>query len=395
MISTVPELFRSLSKHSTLLEGLFEKRERNISLRETKSDASLELWQQLSDDGIVEIMDDNVALDDYLLTYLEHYFNAGDAVELLDYDNFLKDLEHHISISVSTNKLELSKKSENVIRKILRKLPMNLLRNIAVIHRHVELTYKVAADPEEKMKELRHYREKLDTLLSAEAKVTTKLRVHRDGFFGNYAGQDLRLQYYRLIASLHDLRSTIIDLNNEVIDYINKLSQNTHFHKHILRLNDLRIRHEIKERTNMLQLLSEDRDDLVLIPQQRDRALLSQDFAQSIDFIEIIEQISMPKEMPLPTKQRARAIPRELLSDGRIETTIDFDQLYNLFVKSGDDLFTFVTSYPYESTLTDEDRLFVYLQLATTYANKLQFIDKPLMFIGYRCMTIYPKGADI
>lgn len=393
MISTTPELFRSLSKHSILLEGLFEKRERIIPIREARGDASFEVLQQLFDDGIVEITDENVALDDYLLNYLEHFFNAGDTVELLDYDNFLNDLEHHIGISVSTDKPDLVKKSENIIRKILRKLPMNLLRNIAVIHRHVELTYKVAADPDEKMTELYHYREKLGTLLTAESKITKKLRVHRDGFFGRYAGQDLRLQYYRLVSSLHDLRSTMIDLNNEVIDYINKLSQNTRFHKHVLRLKDLRNRHEIKEHTNLLQLLSEEHDDLVLTPQQRDRVLLPREFAQSVDFIEIVEQMSIPKEMPLPVKQRAGAIPKEFLSEERIETTIDFERLYDLFAESGDDLLTYVIRYPYESDLDDEERLFIYLQLATTYANELRFIDEPIVFACYRCMTIYPKGT--
>ena len=393
MITTIPDLLRSLRKHSQLIEGLFEKRERVVPIREAKGDEPLEVLQQLFDDGIIEIADENIALDDNLLTYFEYYFGAGDTIELLDYDNLLNDMDRHISTVVNSTNPNVTIKSKGSIRKILRKLPTNLLRNIAVIHRHIELAYKVAVDPEEKLAELEHYREKLKLLLVAEAKITTKLRSHRKGFFSEYAGLDLRLQYYRLHSALHDLRNTMMDLNNEVIEYINKLNQNSQFLKHILKLKDLKNRHEIKERTNLMALLSTEEDDLVLTTQKYDVTLLSRDFAESVDFIEIVEQLSVSKELPLPPKQRAGAIPKEMLDEEQVETTLDYEALYELFEKSGEDLLTYVTQYPYESEIDDEGRLLVFLQLATTYAEKLDFQPKGIEFAGYECMTIYPIGA--
>lgn len=393
MISTIPDLFRTLRKHNLLIEGLFEKRERSVPVREAKGNEGIEVLYQLADDGIIEISDDNVALDDYLLTYLEHYFGAGDAIELLDYDNLLNDMDHRIDQAINSTNPNVALKSESAIRKILRKLPANLLRNIAVIHRHIELTYKVAVDPEEKLTELEHYREKLNLLLKAETKITTKLRSHSKGFFTEYAGLDLRLQYYRLQSALHDLRNTMMELNNEVIDYINKLNRNSHFLKHILKLKDLKNRHEIKERTNLLLLLATEEDDLVLTPQKYDVTLLDEDFAQTIDFIDIVEQIAVPKDLPLPAKKRAGPIPRELLDEEQTESTIDYELLYELFRGSGADLLSYVTQYPYESNIDDEGRLLIYLQIATTYAEKLDFDETEIEFAGYGCMTIYPKGA--
>jgi len=251
----------------------------------------------------------------------------------------------------------------------------------------------VVADPVEKMVELEHYREKLDVLLAAETKIAKSLRIQREGFFQRYAGPELRLQYFRLTDALHDLRVTMLDLNGEVIDYINRLSENSRFIEHVLKLRDLKNRHEIKERTNLIELLSDENDPLVLNKQQRDRALLEEEFADDFEFLEIVERLRTPSELPAVKKRIAGAVPREILDNTREEESIDYDALYERFADSDEDLLGFVCTFPYEKARTDEEKLMIYLQIATTYANELDFKEEGPVHAGYRCMNIYRKGT--
>ena len=109
------------------------------------------------------------------------------------------------------------------------------------------------------------------------------------------------------------------------------------------------------------------------------RIKLSIDYLRNSD-----EALTLIKKLATKLKRRddksrdvAEAIPAEYM-EGKAEVIdqVNLREVYNSFVASGEHLFAFVMNYAYKNAVSTEDKLVFFCQIASEYAEDLNFSDR-------------------
>jgi hypothetical protein len=387
-VITVQELIKTLNRYAPLIEQLFEQRSRaslrsELSYEYTSADLSI-----LHESGLLELTDDTIELEEALITFLEAQLSANDGTTLLDYDNMLEQLERSIEQYTQTDSFDGKQRLYNRIRKLLRSFPRNLSGNVYAIYRHVEFTYKIAMQANDKLRELSHYKNQLDILQKAERRFENFFRKHQHGFFRHEILNSDRRFYQRSLMGLRDLRAMMMNLNNQVIEYINRISSNTHFFEHLVRLQELKSRHEIKDRTNIMALLSSSRSPLFLAKDTNETHNLDMKFCYSIEFDEMVGQIKAYTNTKTVIKPAAEPVSKQAL-DLEPVAIVDVEALYQAFLESDSDLMGFIADFSFTVTLTAEERVSLFVDLTISNLHEL-YVDSEHSYDyeGFRCLIV-------
>lgn len=156
-----------------------------------------------------------------------------------------------------------------------------------------------------------------------------------------------------------------------LIDYQNRILEK------VKKLKYLKDQFLLEEHTNIRQVVSQ-RDPVWIEPQVGYRIKLSVDYLRtSDDAFQIIRKLATrQKDASKRLKQIAGAIPEEYL-DGQSQmiNTVNLQEVHNTFIASGTHLFYFVMSYRYHKEVTRDEKLIIFCQLASQYADELHFTD--------------------
>ena len=88
----------------------------------------------------------------------------------------------------------------------------------------------------------------------------------------------------------------------------------------------------------------------------------------------------------------ADAIPQEYMkTEGEVLDQINLQEIYNAFSASSSHLFKFVMSYNYHKKLSADDRILFFCQIASQYAEGLNFTNKYEKSYDVEYPLIYSK----
>lgn len=91
-------------------------------------------------------------------------------------------------------------------------------------------------------------------------------------------------------------------------------------------------------------------------------------------------------------KNMADAIPQEYMkTEGEVLDQINLQEIYNAFSASSSHLFKFVMSYNYHKKLSADDRILFFCQIASQYAEGLNFTNKYETSYDVEYPLIYSK----
>lgn len=136
------------------------------------------------------------------------------------------------------------------------------------------------------------------------------------------------------------------------------------------------------------------RNPVWMEPQANYRIKLSVDnLRTSAVALEIIRKIiSKRKNRAKGPKNMADAIPQEYMkTEGEVLDQINLQEIYNAFSASSSHLFKFVMSYNYHKQLSTDDRILFFCQIASQYAEGLNFTDKYETSYDVEYPLIYSK----
>ena len=185
------------------------------------------------------------------------------------------------------------------------------------------------------------------------------------------SSHDTVLLSLRLKVRLKELRVSLIELQKQVIEYINKTLHQQHFFEHIIKLKEMKSALEIKEKTNILELLHMETTPLFMSKPQRISTLLDTEEVYEFGFSEMASKIRhvIPTTKVLVSKA-------EVLEDSFFEAEeeatfmIDTDALHLEFLGSQTDLFSFIDTKDFEIEQNLEAKITLYCQLALMYENE-------------------------
>jgi len=388
---TVKRLLKRVAANSDLIEYLFLKRDSVVTLSSARALVKDGHIERLIEAGLLTVNDGLVELDEDFRTFLESVLDSSDEIEIGNIGEWVDDISHNILLYNNADTYERQQRFIKRIDRILKKIPIKISKSLIKLHQHIHLTYKSADVFELKRIELQRYKEKLEKLIAIDRRIETMLSVEAD-FFKNIAPQTTSNLYYILKVYLTQMRISLVDLQRQVVDYINRVSPDTTFFKHITRLKELKNAYEIKELTNIEECVKNSVTPLVFLPKIQFSSQLENSYGQSIEFADFVEQWYERCKKDLPLKDKAEAVDESYFDDSVIEEyVLDMESLHLEFKESETDLFTFIIEKNFEFELDFEERLATFCDMAGLYAHEYTLSDEYRIYNDYEYLVIYPK----
>lgn len=133
----------------------------------------------------------------------------------------------------------------------------------------------------------------------------------------------------------------------------------------------------LEENTDIRRVIGE-KNPVWMEPQPNYRIKLSLSNLHTSEVaLELIRKVmSRRKKDARGPRNVAGAIPESYLSQaGEVMDRVNLQEVFNAFAASGTHLFRFVMNYSYGKPVAEEDKLLFFCQLASQYADELDFTD--------------------
>ena len=259
--------------------------------------------------------------------------------------------------------------------------------------RNINNTYKNEPNYKIKIDKLRALDVKRDNIKILIHECERVLDERQPTFFSVAMDVQMRETVNDVRAELIEAAHSLIEIQKQIIQYINLIEFQTKRLKKLRRLKYLRDQLIIKEYTNveavMLRL-----NPVWLEPQMGYRLKLSLDYLRtSNEALEILKLLEKRKNNRITRQgQEAEALDTAYLkATTHTQQSVSQQEMINRFRAQAQDLFTFVQNYRYRIEVTEEEKLVLFCQLASQYADQLQFTDTIATHKQWEYPLIYIK----
>jgi len=398
MIKNTTELLTILNKNKLIIEELFEKRDRDIYINDISSDDSFsDKIEYLLNVGILEMVDEPFALNENLISFLENMLQTNRRIEIRIIGEDLEYLQEKISDYKNRDLTHNQKKYLREIKRTLLRINRAIIVAFKVISERITLEYTTQTDGNEKIIELNRYREKIKELIFIEKEVDHVIKREL-AFFKNSHNRELLNIFYLLAKTLRELRVSLVELQQIVIEYINKSEDKRLFFEKVLKLQEMIRNQDIKEKTNIEKLIYQDNSkQLFFLKNKKIKTELSLNILDyySDDFEKRVKKVISNISIESREIKKAPKLGDETLNS-KVEYSYDIDKyaLQRAFIGTSLDLFTFLDNKNYNREISLEDKLLLYSQMITLFEKEYEYTKNYKIYDTYRVLDIYNKRRD-
>ncbi len=386
-----------LKQNRNFINAVFENGHRQMNINSALGLIGNEVLDELDSNGLIEIYHNEVLLGENLVKFLEAHLIDNFDEELYDYKTIFTKISKSISLYYTAK--EESGNTEKHVRKVyrhLRRIPSNLLDSLKSMQHHVEFTYRSAATNKEKLQELKGYNEMLEEFYFTLDFISSKLKDHK-GFFSYVKDDALNLQRVRLGDYILTIRDTLITTTQTVIDYIRDTEKSIHFHKHITELKELSDRKEIRNKTNMYELVFYTKSDPILsgfttVEKKNTQIKFYPDYAYDEEFASRLKERKERIELTKKIKSFTGPVDAEFLEDEVIDI-INYSGILYEYIEDATQQKSFLAYLKIkEPGLDGVELLSAYLDTIISNSEELVFTKPYEDIAGYRCMSAYSQS---
>lgn len=391
---SIQELIRGLQKGSALLNDMFLKR-KAITI---KYDDALEALggdenrlQFLIQNEILCQIGNKLELEEIYLRFFEEVLAATEEINTATVRAYVDKLNLAINSYLAVSQLSRKGQYLREIRYAFQNIAKVTRRNVKDLKEKIELTYKTEPDFKIKELKLRDYdnkRQQISELINETRKVMETQQI----FMSGDAGYELKDVLSFLKTSLRESSHSLISIEAQIIDYLNKVQYQSKLIAKIRRLKYLRDQFLIEEATDIRKVIKSN-NDLWLEERNNYFTKVSLDYLHNEDSaLEILAKIRKELSGKVKIKSKvAEPLTDDVISSDSLETHyVSRQALYNGFAAQSRDLFAYVIDYPYKTDLSREEKLVIFLQIATQYGDKLNFTARTGRFENVDYPIIYP-----
>ncbi|MEA2099127.1 MAG: hypothetical protein U9P72_03260 [Campylobacterota bacterium] len=392
MIKNLESYINLLHSNKTLITELFEKRDIDVFITDVIDDINVdfELLYKLRDSGLIELGESNVYLNDTFVQLFEELLGTDREIRIKDIAENLDHLTHIIGIYRDENQKHLQSKSIRDIKKYLKRINKSLINTFQIINERVILEYQNQSDHYTKLKELNRYSQKIDELIDAEKQIHKFLKIELK-LLQNIPDSELRIIIKDTTQTLRGLRTSFVELQMKVTEYIHKFDERTSFVEKIFKIKELIKNHELKTKTNFIQLLRTTPTALIH-NKKRERfdTKISTEIIYEFDFRDKVKLLN--NKISYETKLKVKAPKIEFIEDETEES--DAINLYTLFDEFNDsnvDLFSFIEHKEFETLLELEDKIELFLKVISEFDSELDIEDSHISKQEYEIAKVYMR----
>ena len=393
---SIEELVKSLDREKELLKEMFAKR-KSLSFRYDyaleMTDYKEERMRYLIDYGVIRDTGDFLEMEDIYLKFFEDILEVNEEINVSYVQDYLVRLNENIDYYLKENNEKRKYNYQREVKRCLKNIALTTVRNVLDLKRNMDNTYKNEPNYQIKKAKLTRLSEKLRNISLLITKCE-ELIDHQQPVFFRIA-MDVQMQdvVSDVKLQLNDSYHNLLEIHRQIVHYLNLIDYQNRIFEKIRKLKYLKDQFLLEENTNIRQVLS-GRNPVWMEPQINYRIKLSVDALRTSDeAFQIIRKLAARQKIRKNTlKNLAAPIPEGYL-DGQSEVVdmVNLQEVYNAFEASGAHLFYFVMNYRYRKDVTSEDKLIYFCQLASQYADRLNFTECYEHSGEVEYPIIYPK----
>jgi hypothetical protein len=393
------ELIRWLGRGQALLADMFSKR-KTIAIRYDDAvetlDGNEQVLQFLIRHGVIIQNAESLELDDAYQKFFENVLDINEDINVASVEQYVKTLKLNIELWLATDSDKRKAQFMREIRHTFRNIDLVTRKNVIDLKRNIDTTYKQQPDFKVKKLRLKDFDEKRQHIVSL-IRETDKIIEQQTIFFKTAMDVDLMMTVNEVRMGLRETTHGLIAIGAQIIDYLNRIDYQSRIVRKIRQLKYMRDQQMLADSTDIVGVL-ENVNDVWMEPQNRYRTFVSLDFLRNEDAaIDILQHVR--RRLSKKTIIRSRLAGK--IDDSYLQTATDprhifnHQELINSFLAQSVDLFTFIWNYPFQTETTEEERLVLFLQLASQYDRDERFEQQSeKLVLGNHTIQypiIYPK----
>lgn len=391
---TIDELVKTMDREKKLFGDMFEKR-KALSYRTDFAmemvDYKKERIQHLIDYGVIHDNGDFLELEEVYVQFFEDVLDVNEEINIASVKEYIDSLIENINYYLEETNEHRKFQYQSNVRKILRKIGLRTLKNIVDLKRNVDVAYKQEPNYKIKKSKLKNLDEKrlgIKVLIHECEKLIDKQTV----FFRIAADPNMQRTCMDVRNDFTEAEHNLMEIEHQIIDYINQIDQQSEIYKKIRRLKYLKDQITWKNDTNVINVL-ESKNPIWMEKRHYNRIFLSLDMLRSReDVAEIIRKISQNKNIRRLSRSEAEPLDSEFMKDDiEVIKEININEIWNAFKAQGNNLFTFIKNYPYKEERRLNDHIVLYCQIATQHSDELRFTESYEIFDNIEYVLIYAK----
>jgi len=393
---SIDELLKALGREKVLLRELFSKR-KTVSLRYNDAcelvDGHEDRLEFLLNFGIIRKSGDLIELEDVYMDFFENVLEVNEVINIQAVNDYISKLNENIEWYLKEGNERRRQSYIKEIKRTLRTIANATVRNVIDLKRNIDNTYKNEPNYAIKIDKLHKLDEKRESLKSLITTTEDILNHQQPTFFKIALDIDMNNLVIEVKYRLNESYHNILEIERQIIEYINIIEYQNKIVGKIRRLKYLRDQMTIEEFTDIRVKLNE-QNPLWMEPAPRYSLKLSLDsLREDTSFDSLIKDALTKFKTPESLKRKdADAISADFLNPkDATRPTPDRQEIKNAFLLQSNHLFAFVRDYHYSMALNDEDILLLFCQIAVQYSSEFNFTDNRATYNNFNYPLIYPK----
>jgi hypothetical protein len=373
---SIEELLKVLGREKELLKEMFAKRKSltfRRDLAEDMVDGDSRRLDLLLEYGVLRQNAGFLELEETYLRFFEDVLQVNEEIAISSVKDYIDTLNEHIDYWLKETNPRRKLSYHRAVVRTLYNIAGAVLRSTIDLKRNVDTVYKNEPNYIIKKEKLVHLDQKHDVI---KALIVECERVMNDGqktFFQSAMDGILRQAVDEVRLSLNDAYHSLIEINRQILEYLNLIEYQNRLLQKIRTLKYLRDQLTITEYTDIRRRALVE-SPVWMDPLPRYRLKLSLDnLLNDEDALAVLKSVVQKGKTGAIGRETAGAIGTEFLAAASIKVEmVDQQEMFNLFRAQGKDLFSFVTDFEYKVPMDDGQKLVLFCQLATLYPNDIQ-----------------------
>ena len=392
----IKELVSTLKREEKLISEMFTKRK---SLN-YKLSYALELVEY-DEDRINFLLQRSVLrenagfleIDDQFLEFFEQVLDVNEEIKLSYIDENIKTIKENINYFFNETNENRKYAYLRLIKKTFKKMGVITLRSVVDLRRNIENTFKNESNYKNKQLKLENLDQKRSIVINLIKKTLLLINNEELTFFKTATDEELNRIITNLKYSLSECSHNLIEIEKQIIDYLNQIKNQGDFLEKLRKLKYLKDHFLIEAETDIRQILSKINHAIF-------ETRVAEPLNLSIDFLRDDENAFLSiKKIAKKHSDRinfkpllAESISDELLENSvEEEIMINLEELRNHFSATSENLFDFIRNYDFVKEVDFNQRVTLYCQMASQYELDFQIKDEFQVNNGVEYALVYPK----
>jgi hypothetical protein len=394
--NNIKELVSTLNREEKLLSEMFTKRKslnyklnyaiEMVDSNEDRVNLLLQLSVIRENGGFLEI-------DDQFLEFFEQVLDVNEEINLSYINENIKSIKENINYYFNENNENRKYAYLKFIKKTFRKMGIITLRSVVDLRRNIENTFKNESNYKNKQLKLEHLDEKRTIVKDLITQTLHLINNEELTFFKTATDEELNRIIKDLKYSLSECTHNLIEIEKQIIDYLNQIKHQGKFLEKLRKLKYLKDQFRIESETDLKQILSQKNQ---VIFEKR----ISEPINLSIDYLRDDEiAFSIIKKVAKRNLDKLNYTPliAENISDEYLENSIEKEVMINLeevrnrFIATSDNLFNFIINYDFSKEVSFNERVTIFCQMASQFEFEFNFENESQTENGIEYALVYPK----